>query len=85
MYRAIAMKIAGSIAKLGKELHGPHADHLGEKRLKRLSGTNENARSCNRAARAFLSPEGGPQRDSPIQALIVKGRCFNAEDLVQLR
>ena len=71
--------------KTRQGLHGPHADHLGEKRLKRLSGTNENARSCNRAARAFLSLKGGPQRDSPIHVLIVKGRCFNAEDLVQLR
>ena len=71
--------------KTRQGLHGPHADYLGEKRLKRLSGANENARGCNSAARAFLSPKGGPQRSSPIQALIVKGRCVNAEDLVQLR
>lgn len=35
--------------------------------------------------RGHFSLKGGPQRDSPIQVLIVKGRCFNAEDLVQLR
>ena len=71
--------------KTRQGLHGPHADHLGEKRLKHLSGANENARGCNRAARAFLSLKGGTQRGMPIQVLIVKGRCFNAEDLVQLR